>query len=490
MFEFLRKLFDSDFMSHGYCYLWRPEIVWLHAASDSLIALSYYFIPLMLVYLVRRRRDLPFHWMFLMFGVFILGCGTTHAMEIWTLWHGTYRFAGIIKAITAAASLATAVALVPMVPKALQLPSPAQLQAANLELEKEIAERRRVDEALQTERNFVAAVLNTVGTIIVVLDLDGKIVQFNSACEQISGARAGEVTGRHARHLFAVAEEGEHFQRTIAEFLHGHRIGGFESHWSTRNGDTRVISWSTTTLADASGRTAHIIAAGVDFTESKRLEKEVLDISAREQRRIGQDLHDGLGQHLTGIAFMSKVLSEKLAHNGRAEAEDAGHIVQLVNEAINKTRELSRGLLPVGSDALGLMSALEQWADDTESRFGITCRFHCDSRVFISDGNVATHTYRIAQEAVNNAIKHGHASRIDISLRRSSEHIVMQIQDNGVGLPEDLGNRRGKGLGLQIMNYRAKMIGGELRVERGSENGTIVTCEFKTDRELESDASA
>src|SRR5215467_10947000 len=149
MFEFLRKLFDSDFMSHGYCYLWRPEIVWLHAASDSLIALSYYFIPLMLVYLVRKRRDLPFHWMFLMFGVFILGCGTTHAMEIWTLWHGTYRLAGLIKLLTAGASMATAVALVPLIPRALALPSPAQLAAANRELEQEVNNRRRAEEQLR-----------------------------------------------------------------------------------------------------------------------------------------------------------------------------------------------------------------------------------------------------------------------------------------------------------------------------------------------------
>src|ERR1043165_8180978 len=108
MSEFLKRLFDSDFMGHGYCYLWKPEIVRLHASSEGLIALSYYFIPFMLVPLVRKRRDLPFHWMFFMFGIFILGCGTTLLMKIWTLWYGTYRLAGVIKAITAAASLATA----------------------------------------------------------------------------------------------------------------------------------------------------------------------------------------------------------------------------------------------------------------------------------------------------------------------------------------------------------------------------------------------
>jgi two-component system, NtrC family, sensor kinase len=130
MKEFLMKLFSSDFTPHGYCYLWNPQIVWLHAVSDGVIALAYYLIPVTLIYFVRRRRDLPFHWMFIMFGVFIFGCGTTHLMEVWTLWHGTYRLAGIVKALTAVASLATAALLVPLIPQALALPSPSQLRQA------------------------------------------------------------------------------------------------------------------------------------------------------------------------------------------------------------------------------------------------------------------------------------------------------------------------------------------------------------------------
>jgi two-component system sensor kinase FixL len=147
--EFFERLFSSDFMGHGYCYLWKPEIVWLHATSDALITLSYFVIPVALVYFVRKRRDLPFHWVFFMFGIFILGCGSTHLMEIWTLWNGTYRLAGVIKAITAGASVATAVALVPLIPRALLLPSPSQLRAANQELEKENVERRRAEAALK-----------------------------------------------------------------------------------------------------------------------------------------------------------------------------------------------------------------------------------------------------------------------------------------------------------------------------------------------------
>src|ERR1700676_842554 len=131
-------------MAHGYCYLWRPELVWLHAVSDSTITLAYYLIPFALVYFVRKRRDLPFHWVFIMFGLFIFGCGTTHLIEVWTLWHGTYRLAGLVKAVTALSSMATAAALFPLLPRALALPSPEQLRAANEQLEREIGERRRM----------------------------------------------------------------------------------------------------------------------------------------------------------------------------------------------------------------------------------------------------------------------------------------------------------------------------------------------------------
>jgi hypothetical protein len=131
MMEFLKKLFASDFMAHGYCCLWKPEIVWLHVVSDALITLAHYSIPVTLVYFVRKRRDLPFNRMFLMFGAFILGCGTTHVLEVWTIWHGTYRLAGFIKLITAGLSVGTAVALVPLIPNALALPSPERLEAAN-----------------------------------------------------------------------------------------------------------------------------------------------------------------------------------------------------------------------------------------------------------------------------------------------------------------------------------------------------------------------
>jgi signal transduction histidine kinase len=150
--EFFRTLLSSGgFMPHGFCYLWSPGLVWFHAGSDSLIALAYSTIPVTLVYFIRKRRDMPFNWMFISFGIFILACGATHAMEVWTLWHATYWLSGAVKLITAIASVTTAIMLVHIVPQALALPSPETLRL-------EVAERKLAEEALsKANRRLIEA---------------------------------------------------------------------------------------------------------------------------------------------------------------------------------------------------------------------------------------------------------------------------------------------------------------------------------------------
>ena len=136
-------------MPHGHCYLWQPGLVWLHILSDACIALAYYSIPITLVYFVQKRKDLPFDWIFWLFGAFIVACGTTHLMEVWTLWHPTYWLSGTLKAFTALISLYTALELIPLVPQLLALPSPAQLEATNQELRNQIAERERAESQIR-----------------------------------------------------------------------------------------------------------------------------------------------------------------------------------------------------------------------------------------------------------------------------------------------------------------------------------------------------
>jgi two-component system CheB/CheR fusion protein len=213
-----------------------------------------------------------------------------------------------------------------------------------------------------------------------------------------------------------------------------------------------------------------------DISERKRLEKTVLDISEREQRRIGQDLHDGLGQHLTGIAFMTKVQEQRLAERQIPEAADAAKIVQLVNDAIFKARELARGLLPVVSDSHGLMSALQLYATEIEDLFRIDCRFQCEQTVLIHDAPMATHLYHIAQEAVNNALKHGQAKTIVIRLFAGEREGTLMIRDDGIGIERPRAPH--SGVGLHIMNYRAGMIGGSVEIRRDQTRGTVVTCRF------------
>jgi two-component system CheB/CheR fusion protein len=273
-----------------------------------------------------------------------------------------------------------------------------------------------------------------------------------------------------------VPEEAERF-KNIVEQLRGESTSkDYETSWVTRDGSRRLIAWSSTFLPEEDGTPAYIIATGIDITERKRLEKAILEISAEEQRRIGQDLHDGLGQQLTGIAFMSKVQERKLAEKGLTEAAEAARIVQLVNEAIHKTRELAHGLLPVISDAHGLMSALKRWAAEVEDLFNISCCLRVDEPVLIHDTNMSTHLYRIAQEAVNNAIKHGQAKNIVISLSATHEYATLRIENDGLGMPEPSIN--GSGMGMQIMHYRARMIGGSLKVESGRARGISITCQF------------
>jgi len=158
MLEDLKTFFYSgNFIPHGHCYLWKPELVWLNIISDSLITLAYYSIPIMLVYFVYKRRDLPFDKIFLLFGAFIVSCGTGHLMELWTLWHPDYWLSSSVKAITALVSVYTALELVPLLPKALTLPSPAQLEAANQALKAEISERKRAQAELQHAKEAAEA---------------------------------------------------------------------------------------------------------------------------------------------------------------------------------------------------------------------------------------------------------------------------------------------------------------------------------------------
>jgi len=209
----------------------------------------------------------------------------------------------------------------------------------------------------------------------------------------------------------------------------------------------------------------------------KRLEeREIIEIAHREQQRIGSDLHDGLGQELTGIALMLRAIGAQLRKEGSAACTDIDDVIGLVNAAIENTRALARGLSPVGSEPDGLCAALQALAARATERYGIPVTFQARiTRPPGCDPKSATHLYRIAQEALTNAMRHGGATRIRILLNACRDGLELRITDNGRGL---LDTRRdaSDGLGLKIMRHRAQMLGGTLRLRAGAAGGTTVRC--------------
>jgi len=331
------------------------------------------------------------------------------------------------------------------------------------------------DAALRDSAERLRAILETAVEGIITIDTRGLIESFNPAAENIFGYAASEVIGRNVSMLMPPPYREEH-DSYMANYLRTGQariIGiGREVVGRRKNGTLFPMDLAVSEVRLARGR---LFTGFVrDISEPKRLEKEILEISDREQRRIGQDLHDGLCQQLAAIELMNQVLEQKLAGRSKSDAARVREIAGYVRDAIGQTRSLARGLSPVTLESEGLRSALHELAANTEKMFGVACHLTGEPPLLMHDHAAATHLYRIAQEAVSNAIKHGRAKRIVITLREAGERFVLSIKDDGVGLAKAAAP--GKGMGLRIMRYRAGMIGGSLMVERDLDGGTSVVC--------------
>ena len=216
-----------------------------------------------------------------------------------------------------------------------------------------------------------------------------------------------------------------------------------------------------------------------EVAERKRLEKEVLKISEEEQRRIGRELHDGLQQELVGMTFECQLLNKKLTGKSLPEADYTKRMRKLLNDAIDHTRDITRMLYPIDVESKELTLAIEQLATRIEHLFRISCPFKCNKAITVEDTEIAINIYRIAQEAITNAIKHGKADNISISLDANAGKITLTVKDNGVGLTAD--HLETEGMGLRIMKYRASVIGASLNIIADTKgSGTLVTCSFES----------
>src|SRR3984893_5937405 len=213
-----------------------------------------------------------------------------------------------------------------------------------------------------------------------------------------------------------------------------------------------------------------------EIAERERLDQEIAEVADRERRRLGQNLHDSLGQHLTGTAQPAQVLRDKLAERSATEVKDADKVVQYIEDGIDLTRNLARGFFSPELEADGLDVALHGLAANISERFRVPCTFNGDDEIHVGDATTATQLYHIAQEAVVNAVKHAGANKIDIELARNGQKLTLAVSDDGRGFPEKLPEP--PGLGLRLMAHGASLIGGKLAITRTLDGGTLVTCKL------------
>lgn len=217
-----------------------------------------------------------------------------------------------------------------------------------------------------------------------------------------------------------------------------------------------------------------------EIAERERLDREISGVADRERRRLGQELHDSLCQHLTGTALTAETLRENLAMRGVPEVAEADKVVRYIEEGIDLTRNMARGFFSPELDADGLGVALQGLAENMAERFQAHCKIDIDQPPPITSATVATQLYRIAQEAVMNAVKHANAHKIDIRLTRNGQNIALEIADDGVGFHQQKLSRQG--LGLRLMSHGAAMIGAEFRIEARAPRGTRVLCQISSTR--------
>ena len=531
MLEFFRRLFESDFMPHGYCFAWRPDILWLHVSSDALIALSYYIIPGALIYLVRARRDIAFQWMFSLFGLFILSCGATHVLGIVTLWHPVYRLEGVVKAITALASLPTALMLIWLTPRAIALPSPKQLRDANDALKQEIDERKQAQEqVLELNRELEQRVAERTADLErsnqMLRDANerlahaearyrelfesnplpmwvrepetGRVLAVNPAAVELYGYSQQEFLAMSAGQLQSdgatVARDGAQLQPRVERHVRKDRPPIFaEVRFREMIFDARRA----------------VLVLSSDVTERKVLEEQLRHSQKMEAvgRLAGGIAHD-FNNLLTVILGYAKVLSDRLAPEQRLrkmadEIRRAGdqaasltgqllafsrkqitepHLVRL-NDVIEQTQEILKRL--IGED-VNLAVVLDRSLGEVKSDEGQLTQVLMNLAVNARDampkgGKLTVETHAVIREQEDRG-------RLDV--RPAGRFALLVVSDTGTGMdPEVQGHifepffttketGKGTGLGLSTVYGIVRQTGGWIDVYSEPGHGTTFRVYF------------
>ena len=334
----------------------------------------------------------------------------------------------------------------------------------------------KVDSKLKESEGIYRTIFETTGNATIIIEKDTSISLANKEFELLSGYSREEIVNNKSWTEFILEED-------LDKMLEYHRLRRIDSTAAPRNYDFRFIDKygnqkEIYMTVDIIPGTKKSVASYMNVSEQKRLQSEIIRVSEQERRQIGNDLHDGLGPHLVGINFMTNLLKQKLiAKSANEEAKNIDEINELISQAIEHIRQLVKGLSPVDIDANGLIFAVEDLTSNVEKVYSISCKFTHKSSISIHDNITAIHLFLITQEAVNNSIKHSKAKNIDVNMIENNDVITLMIKDDGIGIEKLLDKK--KGVGINIMKYRARIINASLNIGQNDTGGTSVTCIFR-----------
>lgn len=344
----------------------------------------------------------------------------------------------------------------------------------------DISELKEIEQELEENKAKAQAILETTIDGIITVDENKKILSFNHAAERIFGYSENEIIGKNINILMPEPYSSQYERHINGQInTEGQKtIGKRQELTGLRKDGTKFpIELS---VSEVRWKETRIFTSVVnDISERRRLEKEILRISEEERRNLGQDLHDGLGQMLTGISLISKNLAQKLKANGISGADEVQEIAELTKEADEYAKSLAHGLVQIDIEKEGLMAALKQLSTQTKRLFDIDCTVINEDQVSINNNLQGIHLYRIAQEAISNAIKHGKAKKIEIRLSADKEKLQLVIKDDGVGFSESQKKKeKNAGIGIHIMCYRANILSGRLHITETEDGKTKVICQI------------
>jgi PAS domain S-box-containing protein len=357
--------------------------------------------------------------------------------------------------------------------------APGEPPLRHIAVAEDITTRKEAEKNYLRELAYNQALVDHTAAFIVVMNVEGRFVRGNAAFYSSTGYTEDEVIGRTPWEIGLMEPQGiARSKERFGRLLRGEDNPATDVRLRTKSGEWRMVELRSTSTRNPDGTPDRIVITGTDVTERNRLQREVLRVIEQEQARVGHDLHDGVGQTMTGILVLLDALKGEVAGETR---DQVARIHELMMESVAEVRRMSHGLSPTSVKYRGITGALQLLAETVRTNFRTPCECHIDTGIIIGSEEKEGHLFRIAQEAVNNALRHGKPTQVSLSFRRiRPEECELRVEDNGLGLKKKRTGRLGaRGIGLQVMEYRTNLIGGRLKIENLPKRGVVVTCQLE-----------